>query len=115
MMSFKAECHGKRPAVRRQVAHQQSSSEEERRPKRCLIVIRNDPLSSNVPIADDRRQCVCVSGLSCVAEERHVRRCWSCNDLNVAERDATKSIVGGIGLCRISGNMPHVRLYLLLR
>ena len=98
MMSFKAECRGKRSALRR---HERgcrpylSTIDPQRhlcgaqtgRPRRRLIAIRNDSLSSKVPIVVDGRQFIHASELGCVDEERHASRSWSNRGLKAAERE----------------------------
>ena len=95
MMSFKAECRGKRPALKRQergcrpymstmAPQRHLCGAQTGRPRRWLIAIRNDSLSSKVPIAVDGRH---APKLGCVAEERHASRCWSSRDLKATERE----------------------------
>ena len=98
MMSFKAECRGKRSALRRHerecrpylstmVPQRNLCGAQTGRPRRWLIAIRNDSFSSKVPIAVDGRQFIHAPELGCVSEERHASRCWSSRSLKVAERE----------------------------
>ena len=95
IMSFKAECRGKRSALKRQergcrpyistmAPQRHLCGTQTGRPRRWLIEIQNDSLSSKVPIALDGRH---APELGCVAEERHASRCWSSRGLKATERE----------------------------
>ena len=98
MMSFKAECRGKRPALKRQergcrpylstmAPQRHLCGAQTGRPRHRLIASQNDSLSSKVPIAVDGRQFIHAPELCCVAEERHASRCWSSRGLKATERE----------------------------
>ena len=98
MMSFKAECRGKRPALKQHERGCRSYlstmapqwhlfGAQTGRPRHWLIANQNYSLSSKAPIAVDGRQLLHAPELGCVAEERHASRCWSSRGLKAAERE----------------------------